>query len=141
MLGGLNKKDYMESVQNKVWHMGLFSRYLVLLLLLWSFCYWSEPFPQRNKGESCSLSVPGAGVWGEGPCHAGAGEQPREGNKHCFSHTSCWRGVARCSRNDTLAQSALPFVLCPVWSLKLVTKGAILHQAGQIFCKTDGIHM
>lgn len=30
MLGGLNKKDYMESGQNKVWHMGLFSRYLVL---------------------------------------------------------------------------------------------------------------
>lgn len=124
MLGGLTKKDYMESAQKKVWHMGLLSRYLVLSLLLCLCCYWSEPVPQRNKGESCSLRVPGAGVWGGGTlqCWCWGAAQRRE-QTHCFSHTSCRQGVARCSRNDSLAQSALPFVLYPVWSFKLVTKG------------------
>lgn len=119
MLGGLNKKDYMESVQNQVWHMGLFSRYLVLLLLLWLFCYWSEPFPRRNKGESCSLSVPGAGVRGGGPCSAGAGEQPREGSKHTVFHTPAAGGALPGVAEMTVWRR----VLCPVWSLKLVTKG------------------
>lgn len=132
----------MESAQKKVWHMGLFSRYLVLLLLLWLFCYWSEPFPQRNKGESCSLSVPGAGLWGGGPCNAGAGEQPREGSKHTVFHTLAAGGALPGIAEMTVGLRVLcllSFAQCgPLnWSLR----GAILHQAGRIFCKTDDIHM
>lgn len=84
MLGGLNKKDYVESVQNNVWLTARFSRYLVQLLLLWLSCYWSEPFPQRNEGESCSLSVPGAGVWGGGPCMLVLGPSPEKGTNTLF---------------------------------------------------------
>ena len=60
-LGGLNKKDHMESVQNSIgtWDS---SRYVVLLLLLWLFCSRSEAFPRRNKGGTCSPSVPEAGA-------------------------------------------------------------------------------
>lgn len=34
-----------------------------------------------------------------------------------------------------MAQSALPFVLCPVLSLKPVIKGTVLHQVEWIFAK------
>lgn len=77
--------------------------------------------------------------WGGGPRCADAREQPRKG-AHCFSHTNCGQGVVRCSRNDSLVQSALPFVFCSVWSLKLVTNGGSSAPSRTDFCKTDEIH-
>lgn len=107
------------------------------LLLLWLFCYRSEAFSQRNKGESCSPSVrePGAGVgWGGDPAVLVPESSPER--ELCFSHTRCGLGVVRCSRNDSLVQSALPFVFFAQYGpLNWSLRGSVLHQAGQIFVK------
>lgn len=142
MLGGLNKKDFMESVQNSIgtWDSspGIWCRY--------SCCGYSVPgvrhsLEETRVGPALRVSQELEQAWGCGLGGLGAG-----GNSWCwcwggaqkrghtvFSPTRSGQSIATCTKT-TLAPSTLPFV-CPVWPLTLVTEGGSSTQAGWIFAK------